>query len=98
MVESSVNYTVKELLKSLHDKIDIQAENNKSILAQVTKTNGRVTKLESNPFTVLGNKIQNKPFKFIIGSSLFLIFSLTLIIGDFRKPLLDLLIKYFTKS
>ncbi|MHA1690053.1 MAG: hypothetical protein ACTSU7_00315 [Candidatus Heimdallarchaeaceae archaeon] len=95
MSTPSINYTVKELLTNLHEKMDKHGDKLDSIEEQTIKTNGRVTKMESNPFVKLGNKAQENPFKFIVVSTIFLIIFIAIVISDFRHPLLEWLIKLF---
>lgn len=83
---------LKEYLKeTLADIKDVQEKT----LAQTTRTNGRVTKLEGEMVNQkrksIGIWISNHPFKFLV----FVLIFASVVISDIRHPILDLLIRIF---
>ncbi len=75
-------------VKDLFEKLDSMDTRSSEILAQTKKTNGRVTKLETKS---IGMWIHSHPFKF----SAFSVALVTMLISDFRHPVLKFVMGIF---
>ncbi len=91
--ETSVKYTVKEIVGKIHEETKAQSLKLDAINTQVQLTNGRVTKLETISSKLervsWGNWIRNHPYKFAIMMTSFF----GVVISDFRQPIIEWIIK-----
>lgn len=78
-----MKYNIQHVIEKL-DQMDTTLNN---IQTQTTKTNGRVTRLENKS---IGVWISNNILTFMIYTAIFF----TLVISDFRKPIIELLLKF----
>ena len=89
--QSEITYTVKEMLATIYDKMEHSQQIQEEILTQTRVTNGRVTKLEGNPFIRLGCWMVENPFKTIVFALLAGIIINAWFVSDFRQPILEII-------
>ena len=89
--DTTVDYTVKEIVEKIHTETQAQSLKLDAINTQVQLTNGRVTKLEKQS---LGAWIYSHPFK----SAIILTGTILCVISDFRQPILESIFKFVTRT